>query len=226
MAMGGDSKFHLVVAGGLFALGGVTAAVADFGSARLNAPITEIPAGVARRGDVNERLQVLDERTRQLDQRADGANVLRNPDTGAVAHVAALVCGISPPVALPATANIPGAGPVTGYRAVKRICEETCGAATARVCTSNDVILSVQLGRVPVDGGGIPMTTSGLVSGGTSWSGRGPDCRGWLGDTAPPVPAGEAGRFPSANRALFAQGNVEIVDFYACDGTLGVVCCN
>jgi len=216
----------LVAASALFAIGGITAALADFGSARLNAPLTEIPPGVARRADVNERLQILDERTRLLDLRAGDNNTLENPSNGSVAHVAALVCGVSPPVALPATAIIPGAGAVTGYRAVKQICEETCGAPTARACTGNDVVLSVQLGRVPVDGGGVPRSVSGIVVGATSWSRRTADCRGMMGDTGNPVPEGEAQIISYTNYAVFDDGNVEIRDWFYCDGTLGVVCCD
>jgi len=203
-------------------IGGVTTSLAAFGSRRLESPIQDIPAGLARREDVNERFRVLDERTRQLDERLDETNTIGSTRTGAVAHIAAVVCGVSEPISLPATASIPNLGVVSGYRAVKRICEETCGSPTARICTGNDIILSAQLGHVPLDGNGFPQTVTGAIGGGSSWSGRSPECRGWLGDAAPAV----ANRYPSSNAAEFRGGNVEIVDSSAMCGTLGAVCCD
>ena len=149
-------SFGLIVTGVLFAVGGVGVALAEFGTARLDSPLTDIPAGVARREDVNERLRILDERTRQLDERlaavatvGGGAN-----GNGPRATAAPLFCGLSGEVVLPLSAQDPNIGVVSGYRAVKAICEQACGSATARGCTPPEIAVSAQLGRTPADGAG------------------------------------------------------------------------
>ena len=74
------------------------------------------------------------------------------------------------------TTLIVGVGTVSGYRSAKVICEQTCGAANAHMCSADEIVRSAQLGAIP------PAATGYWMAGGAYSlysSGSSQDCLGW-----------------------------------------------
>jgi len=119
------------------------------------------------------------------------------------------------------TTLVLGVGTVGGYRSAKVICEQTCNAPGAHMCSSEEVFRSAQLGVLPPPG---PPTYYWMAGGAFSYyspgSGNSRDCIGWTTNASTEWGGlfGDDTGGPAGTQRVWA-------DIDRCNATHKVACC-
>jgi len=119
------------------------------------------------------------------------------------------------------TTLVLGVGTVGGYRSAKVICEQTCTASAAHMCSSEEVIRSAQLGVIPRPATGTYFWMScGAYSYYSPSSMPSTDCLGWTTSAASQMGAmfGVDSNGPAGTQRVWPT-----ID--SCDRTYRIACC-